>query len=107
MALTTKRLKVLFLLAFGLSVPVALANSAGPSPGYTGAPGEPSCRQCHTTAPLNDGVGSVTIEGVPEQYVAAQGTAIGRRGRVHVRRLGDEVWVGGATVTTIRGEVHI
>jgi PhzF family phenazine biosynthesis protein len=31
---------------------------------------------------------------LPEQYVAAQGTAIGRRGRVHVRREGGTVWVG-------------
>jgi PhzF family phenazine biosynthesis protein len=41
---------------------------------------------------------------LPEQYVAAQGTAIGRRGRVHVRREGTTVWVGGDTVTTLRGE---
>jgi PhzF family phenazine biosynthesis protein len=41
---------------------------------------------------------------LPEEYVAAQGTAIGRRGRVHVRREGSAVWVGGDTVTTLRGE---
>ena len=44
---------------------------------------------------------------LPEAYVAAQGTAIGRRGRVHVRREGDTVWVGGQTVTTVRGEVQL
>jgi len=44
---------------------------------------------------------------LPEQYVAAQGTAIGRRGRVHVRREGESVWVGGNTATTVRGEVEI
>ena len=44
---------------------------------------------------------------LPEQYVAAQGTAIGRRGRVHVRREGGTVWVGGDTVTTVRGEVEL
>jgi PhzF family phenazine biosynthesis protein len=41
-------------------------------------------------------------------YVAAQGTAIGRRGRVHVDR--DDagvIWVGGGTVTCITGEVEI
>ena len=42
--------------------------------------------------------------GCPERYVAAQGTAIGRRGRVHVRREGSTVWVGGDTRTTLRGE---
>ena len=44
---------------------------------------------------------------LPETYVAAQGTAIGRRGRVHVRRVGETVWVGGDTRTTVRGEVSL
>jgi PhzF family phenazine biosynthesis protein len=44
---------------------------------------------------------------LPERYVAAQGTAIGRRGRVHVGREGDTVWVGGDTRTTVRGEVDL
>jgi predicted PhzF superfamily epimerase YddE/YHI9 len=44
---------------------------------------------------------------LPEEYVAAQGTAIGRRGRVHVRREGTAVWVGGDTRTTLRGEALI
>jgi PhzF family phenazine biosynthesis protein len=44
---------------------------------------------------------------LPEEYVAAQGTAIGRRGRVHVRRVGETVWVGGDTRTTVRGEVSL
>ena len=44
---------------------------------------------------------------LPERYVAAQGTAIGRRGRVHVRREGSTVWVGGDTRTTVRGEVSL
>jgi PhzF family phenazine biosynthesis protein len=41
-------------------------------------------------------------------YVAAQGGALGRAGRVHVTR--DEegtIWVGGGTVTCIRGEVDL
>lgn len=44
---------------------------------------------------------------LPEHYVAAQGTAIGRAGRVHVRREGETVWVGGDTSTTLRGEARI
>jgi PhzF family phenazine biosynthesis protein len=44
---------------------------------------------------------------LPEQYVAAQGTAIGRRGRVHVRRVGETVSVGGDTRTTVRGDVFV
>jgi PhzF family phenazine biosynthesis protein len=44
---------------------------------------------------------------LPDQYVAAQGTAMGRRGRVHVRRVGETVWVGGDTRTMVRGEVSL
>lgn len=43
----------------------------------------------------------------PDAYVAAQGTALGRAGRVHVRREGDAVWIGGASVTCIDGEVSL
>jgi PhzF family phenazine biosynthesis protein len=60
------------------------------------------------TGSLNAGLGQWLAGTVlPEEYVAAQGTAIGRRGRVHVRRVGDTVWVGGDTRTTVRGEVHL
>lgn len=42
----------------------------------------------------------------PERYVASQGTALGRAGRVHVERdAAGEIWVGGATVTCIDGTV--
>jgi PhzF family phenazine biosynthesis protein len=41
-------------------------------------------------------------------YVASQGTALGRAGRVHVRRDGDgTIWVGGGTVTCIAGDVEL
>jgi PhzF family phenazine biosynthesis protein len=41
-------------------------------------------------------------------YVARQGTALGRRGRVHVTRDGDgAIWVGGGTVTCVDGEVEL
>jgi PhzF family phenazine biosynthesis protein len=41
-------------------------------------------------------------------YVAAQGTALGRAGRVHVTQGRDgTIWVGGGTITCIRGEVDI
>ena len=44
----------------------------------------------------------------PERYVAAQGTAMGRAGRVHIERdaLGT-IWVGGASVTCIQGQVAL
>ena len=43
----------------------------------------------------------------PATYLAAQGTAMGRAGRVHVMRDGDDIWIGGRSVTVIFGEVAI
>jgi PhzF family phenazine biosynthesis protein len=40
-------------------------------------------------------------------YVAAQGAALGRAGRVHLRKDGNEVWVGGDVVEVMRGEVAL
>jgi len=41
-------------------------------------------------------------------YVAQQGTALGRRGRVHISKESDgTVWVGGGTVTCVAGEVEL
>lgn len=60
------------------------------------------------TGSLNASLGQWLAGSVlPERYVAAQGTAIGRRGRVHVRREGERVWVGGDTRTVVRGEVAL
>ena len=44
----------------------------------------------------------------PRRYVASQGTALGRAGRVHVERddSGD-TWIGGASVTCVRGQVRL
>jgi PhzF family phenazine biosynthesis protein len=42
----------------------------------------------------------------PDRYVAAQGTAMGRAGRVHIERdANGAIWVGGASVTCISGQV--
>ena len=43
----------------------------------------------------------------PERYIASQGTALGRAGRVHVERSGDDIWIGGASVTCIDGSVRL
>ena len=43
---------------------------------------------------------------LPDQYIASQGLNIGRAGQVHVRRDADaQVWVGGDSVTCVKGEV--
>ncbi|WP_062463768.1 PhzF family phenazine biosynthesis protein [Demequina soli] len=39
-------------------------------------------------------------------YVAAQGTMLGRAGRVSIAEADGEVWVGGATHVAIRGEIE-
>jgi PhzF family phenazine biosynthesis protein len=61
------------------------------------------------TGSLNAGLGQWLAGRVlPASYVASQGTALGRRGRVHVSLDADgAVWVGGATVTTVAGTVTL
>lgn len=44
---------------------------------------------------------------MPPSYVAAQGTAVGRRGRVHVEHDGTDAWIGGDTVVGITGTVAL
>jgi PhzF family phenazine biosynthesis protein len=43
----------------------------------------------------------------PRSYVAAQGSALGRAGRVHVRQDGDELWIGGHSVTVVEGTLAL
>jgi PhzF family phenazine biosynthesis protein len=40
-------------------------------------------------------------------YVAAQGTAMKRAGRVHLRKEGNDVWVGGDVVVCVQGEIDL
>jgi PhzF family phenazine biosynthesis protein len=61
------------------------------------------------TGSLNASVAQWLIgDGVlPESYVAAQGHALQRAGRVHVRREGDTIWVGGDVSPVIEGIVAV
>ncbi|MEI7056744.1 PhzF family phenazine biosynthesis protein [Nocardioides sp. CCNWLW239] len=65
------------------------------------------------TGSLNAALGQwLAGEQLPETYVASQGTVVRRRGRVHVVSTGSTtdgrvVWVGGDTLTTIRGTVDL
>ena len=43
----------------------------------------------------------------PSRYVAAQGSALGRAGRVHVQREGDDFWIGGDVALCIEGQVDL
>ena len=51
---------------------LAYAVSSGPPPGYTGAPGERNCTDCHSGSAVNSGGGGVTISGVPQSYQPGQ-----------------------------------
>ena len=61
------------------------------------------------TGSLNAGLARWLIDTgrVPPTYTAAQGTRLGRRGRIHVEQVGDDLWVGGDTVAGIAGTVHL
>ena len=54
------------------------------------------------TGSLNAAIGQ-WLSDLPERYVAAQGGAVGRAGRVRVEREGGRVWVGGDTEVVLRG----
>ncbi len=41
----------------------------------------------------------------PASYTAAQGTAMGRAGRIHITRHESDVWVAGSTSTLVTGEI--
>ena len=44
----------------------------------------------------------------PQRYIAAQGTALARAGRVHVEReAGGTIWIGGGSVTCVEGTVTL
>jgi len=60
------------------------------------------------TAPGSDRLAGDGSAVLPGRYTAAQGTALGRRGRVHVERDADgQVWVGGGTVVGVSGSVEL
>lgn len=43
----------------------------------------------------------------PDRYIAAQGAALGRAGRVHVNREADATWIGGDVTPLIHGQVRL
>lgn len=59
------------------------------------------------TGSLNAGLAQWLIKAglAPQRYVAAQGAALGRAGRVYLELLGEQVWVGGDIAPCISGTV--
>lgn len=48
------------------------ASAFGPSASFTDAPNESNCTACHTSFEVNTGGGSVTITGLPHNYLPGQ-----------------------------------
>lgn len=61
------------------------------------------------TGSLNAGLAQWLIGSgrAPATYVAAQGTALGRDGRVFVEQVGADIWIGGDSVALVQGEVSL
>ena len=72
------------------SIGILIAHSSGEPAAVTGDFGEPSCNQafCHSDNPENDGVGSITISGVPAEYVPGTPYPL----TVKVNRAGQNMW---------------
>jgi PhzF family phenazine biosynthesis protein len=72
-------------------------------------PGSGSTREDPVTGSLNASVAQWLIETgrARAPYVASQGTAIGRAGRIHVSQDEEGIWVGGGTVTCVTGSVDL
>lgn len=64
------------------------AKSSDPPTGKTGAPGENTCLQCHNDFALNDGVGSITLTGLPASYTPGNTYTLG----ISEARTGSTVW---------------
>ena len=71
--------------------------------GSLGVPEDP------VTGSLNAGLAQWLIAAAlaPPRYVAAQGAALARAGRVHVAAEDDEVWIGGDVVACIEGHLDL
>jgi PhzF family phenazine biosynthesis protein len=61
------------------------------------------------TGSLNAGLAQWLIGGglAPNAYIASQGTALGRAGRVHIQRDGADIWIGGNTLTVVNGTIDL
>ncbi len=71
--------------------------------------GEEPLREDPVTGSLNAAVAQWLLRDgrAATPYVAAQGTAMGRRGRVHISAQGDTVWVGGRAEVVVSGTIVV
>ena len=61
------------------------------------------------TGSLNAGLAQWLIGAglAPPRYIAAQGTVIGRAGRVHIAQEGETIWVGGEVTARVTGSITL
>jgi PhzF family phenazine biosynthesis protein len=95
----------------GLKVGVIGPHSAGAATNYevrTFIPGDAAAED-PVTGSFNAGAAQWLIRSgrAPSSYVASQGTALGRKGRIHIEADGVDIWVGGSSVTCIQGTVAL
>ena len=66
-------------------------------------------REDPVTGSLNAGLAQWLIGAglAPPRYVAAQGSALRRAGRVHVAQEGSDIWIGGDVVACVEGTVEL
>jgi PhzF family phenazine biosynthesis protein len=95
----------------GLKIGVIGPHTAGESAQYevrTFIPGDAAAED-PVTGSFNAGAAQWLIGTgrAPTSYIASQGTVLGRKGRIYIHAEGDDIWVGGDSVTCIRGAVDI
>ncbi|KRE81989.1 PhzF family phenazine biosynthesis protein [Arthrobacter sp. Soil763] len=93
----------------GLNIGVVGPHPAGSEFGFevrTFIPGDAAAED-PVTGSFNAGAAQWLIGTgrAPESYRVAQGTVLGRAGRVHIDALDDDIWVGGHSVSCIEGFV--
>jgi PhzF family phenazine biosynthesis protein len=96
----------------GLSLGVVGAHAAGSSDAQfevRALIGHGSGYEDPVTGSLNASLAQWLIgSGIaPAQYVAAQGAALRRAGRVHVRRIDADIWIGGDVCGVVAGTVAL
>lgn len=72
-------------------------------------PGDAGLREDPVTGSLNASLAQWLTESgaIAAPYTAAQGTVLGRRGRVSVTEADGELWIGGATHVAVRGAIDL
>jgi PhzF family phenazine biosynthesis protein len=72
-------------------------------------PGNNGMAEDPVTGSLNAGLAQWLIGAglAPKTYIAAQGTQLGRAGRVFVEHDGSDVWIGGHSITVMHGTVQL